>query len=182
MDEKLVELISRCVEDDAVAQKELYDMLAPKIMGICVRYAKSRYDADDIFQESFIRIYGNLSQFKGEGSFEGWAKRIAVNTALRSFKLNEHENNHLDIDDVKQDGFSIENILSEISSKELLNVINQLPEGYKMVFSLYVIEGYTHKEIAKMMKISEGTSKSQFFYAKKMLQKLLQDFNIEENG
>lgn len=182
MDEKLGELIRRCIKDDPAAQKELYDMLAPQIMGICIRYTKSRYDADDVFQEAFIRIYGNLSQFKGEGSFEGWAKRIAVNTALKNFKVNEHENNHLDIDDVKQDGFSVENILSEINSKELLTVINELPEGYKMVFSLYVIEGYTHKEIAKMLKISEGTSKSQFFYAKKMLQKLLQDYNIEENG
>ncbi|HMP94497.1 MAG TPA: RNA polymerase sigma factor [Phnomibacter sp.] len=153
------------------AQKELYDRFSGKMYALCLRYAGNQPLAEDMLQEGFIKVFNNLSQFKGEGSFEGWMRRIFVNTAIemlrrRSLKQRPIENGDLDIPQS-----SLTSGYDKVSLADLLAVIQQLPEGYRTIFNLYVLEGYSHKEIAQLLHISEGTSKSQLARAKQLLQK-----------
>ena len=172
MDEKI--LIEKCKKKDNRAQKYLFDKYSPILLGICIRYCKNITEAEDILQEGFIKIFYNLDYYEGKGSFEGWMKRIVVNTAISYYHKNLKHRYQQDITDIQET--SIENNkyeTSEFTKDELLNVIQSLPDGYRMAFNLYAIEGYKHKEIAEMLEIDISTSKSQYFRARLQIQKKL---------
>ncbi len=173
------ELIEKCLANDPFAQELLYRRYASKMYGICLRYVRQKEDASDILQDAFVRVFTNLKHYRGEGSFEGWIRRIMVNTAINHYKANIRYSRDLSLDDARPAGHIDNEALSRISTEELLKVIQQLPDGFRMVFNLFVIEGYDHKEIAGMLGITESTSKSQLHRAKAALQKkLMKAYNI----
>lgn len=172
MDER--ELIEQCQKNKPKAQKFLYDKYSSLMLGICIRYSRNLADAEDILQEGFLKIFINIKYFEGKGSFEGWMKRIFVNTAITFYHKNLKHQYHKDITEINEN--SIENNgeqsdNSEFTQEELLEIINSLSDGYRMIFNLYAIEGYKHKEIAKLLDIDINTSKSQYSRAKKIIQK-----------
>jgi RNA polymerase sigma-70 factor (ECF subfamily) len=167
------ELIERCLKNDPKAQEFLYKRFSRRMYGICLRYARNTLEADDILQEGFIKVFTFLKDFRQEGSFEGWVRRTIVNTAINYYNSKQNEWNETSIDKVESYQSTAEDILDKISTADLLQLIQELPEGYRMVFNLYVIEGYHHPEIAEMLHISENTSKSQLSRARMSLQEKL---------
>jgi RNA polymerase sigma factor (sigma-70 family) len=165
------DLIKACIEGDRRMQEELYKRFAPKMYAVCLRYTNNADDAQDLLQEGFIKIYKNLHRFRAEGSFEGWVRRVFVNTSIEHFRkkstklslVSEKEENALEDTDITA--------LESLAEKDIINIIQQLSPGYRTVFNLYVVEGYSHKEIGELLGISEGTSKSQLARAKSVLQK-----------
>jgi len=166
-EKKLIELLKKNSESAFV---ELYNKYSSVLFGICLRYSKEQTEAEDILQESFIRIYKNIGSFKSEGSLEGWLKRIVVNVSINHYRKKIKENTVSSDDEVIYEESVPENVFSELTSKELVKLIQLLPEGYRIVFNLYAIEGFKHNEIAEMMGFTESTSKTQLMKAKKMLQ------------
>ncbi len=175
------QLIEQCKKQNSKAQKILYDRYAGLFLGICMRYVYERSEAEDILQEGFLKIFTKIKEFEGRGSFEGWMKRVIVNTAITHYHRNsKHNKHHYDIGDVQETKFENETYKeSEFTGDELLKVINSLPEGYKMIFNLYAIEGYKHKEISALLKIDINTSKSQYSRAKKLIRKKLEHLKKE---
>ena len=173
MEEK--ELIRRIIDKDKEAQKFLYEKYSGLFYGICLRYSYTNAEADDILQEGFLRIFLNIKKYSGIGSFEGWMKRIIVNNSINYYHKYYKYRHHSDISEI-YDTKTTDKVFddTDFSYKDLLKVINELSPGYKQVFNLYAIEGYKHKEIAKLLKINENTSKSQFHRAKKSLQAKLE--------
>lgn len=165
------ELIQRCLKNNAKAQEDFYRRFAPKMYGVCLRFAKSQMEADDFLQEGFIKVFTNLKSFRNEGSLEGWIRRTIVNTAINLIKKNSKHQKDTEIEkadfEVHHEAGAFDNLCVE----ELLKLISQLPTGYRMVFNLNVIEGYTHREISELLGISENTSKSQLSRARVTLQK-----------
>lgn len=179
-DKKLEIIIERCKKKDRVAQHDLYNIYSGLLYTICLRYSKN--DADDLLQMSFVKIFKSIIKYEGIGSFEGWVKRITVNTAITHYHKRNILKNSEDITDYN-DEMSGDNVsgLSNMSKNELIEVINSLPDIYRVTFNLYAIEGYKHTEIASMLNISEGTSKSQLSRARKMIQQKLKTIEkIEE--
>lgn len=170
------EIITGCLKNDLNAQRHLYERFASKMMGICMRYAENKEEAEDFLQEGFIKVFQKINQFKGSGSFEGWVKRIIINTALEHFRSKKRME-PIQEDRQYQDVYEV-TVVDHISTKELLQLIQQLPHGYRTVFNLHAIEGYGHKEIAEMLQITEGTSKSQYARAKLSLQEKLSELKI----
>ncbi len=168
------ELINRLKKKDRQAQKYLFDKYSGLFYAMCKRYASNSDEANDILQEGFIKIYFNIDKFSGKGSFEGWLKRIIINNAINYYHKYLKYRYH---DDVAENNYleSNDNFYDEktFTYDELLKIINELPVGYRTIFNLYAIEGYKHKEIAELLKISENTSKSQYHRAKKILQEKL---------
>jgi RNA polymerase sigma-70 factor (ECF subfamily) len=147
----------------------LFEQHAGKMMGVCLRYAQDNMEAEDMLQDAFIKVFQYISQFKFEGSFEGWVRRIVVNTAIRH--LERKKMSFKEIDDHSPHNPQIDpQAFTHLGEDDLLKLISQLPEGYRMVFNLNVIEGYSHDEIADMLNIQAGTSRSQLVKARKMLQ------------
>jgi RNA polymerase sigma factor (sigma-70 family) len=162
------QLIELCISGNNLAQKKLYDAFSKKLYGICLRYAANEEEAQDILQDGFVKIFTKMNSFKFEGSFEGWMKRVMVHTAIEVYRKK------MDTSDVKDiESSHLFSIPDEktLEVEELLKIIQDLPNGYRMVFNLYAIEGYSHAEIAKKLNISEGTSKSQLARARAYLQK-----------
>lgn len=172
------QLINKCLNSDSKAQKELYNRYAPKMWGVCLRFAKNSMIAEDLLQEGFIKVYSKLEQYTHEGSFEGWIRRTMINTAINYFKKNITSYNEQVYDDVIYKEGIKENAIDGLAVQELLGIIQELPEGYRMVFNLHAIEGYTHKEISKMLEISENTSKSQLSRARNVLQEKIRKKNL----
>ena len=170
--DKLNAILAQCIEKQPKAQKELFDLLAPKMYAICLRYAQDNDEAKDILQEGFIKVFGNLEKFEHKGSFEGWVKRIFINTSIEFYRRSQRENIVDSIDDVAEQSID-SHTLSELKAADLLQLINGMPKGYKTVFNLFAIEGFHHDEIAKMLNISENTSKSQLHKARLHLQELV---------
>lgn len=166
------DLVRSCLEGSEQGFKALFDMFAPTMMAVCTRYAIDKCEAEDWMQEGFIKAFNNLGSFKFEGSFEGWLRRIMVNTALKHLNKPSRKIHQTELDQFLDTGYNGE-ILSTLAVEEIINVVNQLPEGYKTVFSLSVIEGYNHKEIAEKLGITESTSRSQLVKAKKALKNKL---------
>ena len=164
------ELIERCLQKDAKAQETLYRRFASKMYGVCLRFARNTLEADDILQEGFIKVFSFLDHYRFEGSLEGWIRRTIVNTAINFYNQRNRLQNEVSLDNAENELPEAEDAIDRMSANELLGVIQQLPEGYRLVFNLYVIEGYTHQEIAKMLHISENTSKSQLSRARVSLQ------------
>ncbi|MEM9023176.1 MAG: sigma-70 family RNA polymerase sigma factor, partial [Bacteroidota bacterium] len=163
------QLIVACQQKKEVAYRMLYDFYSPLLMSIAMRYATGLEEAEDILQEGFIKIYKSIGRYKPEGSFEGWLKRIVVNTAINQFHRSHRIREQQSLDNATIFHAEDADALHRLSAEELLNVVRCLPEGYRMVFNLYVIEGYDHGEIGKKLNISESTSRSQLAKAKKRL-------------
>jgi len=173
------ELIQCCIKQDRSAQKLIYKTYAPVLLGMCMRYVVDRSEAEDILQEGFVKVFTHISSFTGVGSFEGWLKKIMINTAITYYHKNLKRRYHYDIEEMYDlQSEEVEFGDADYTHEELLKVIADLPDGYRMVFNLYAIEGYKHKEIAEMMGIDINTSKSQFSRARKLLQKKLEEINI----
>ena len=173
-------IISECLKNRRTAQKRLYDLYAAKMYGICMRYAKNYHDAQDILQDGFIAVFKYLHTFKNKGSFEGWVKRIMINTAVKHYK---EKITHLSIsiDKMEENGVSNNELKEECSRvelKELTEIIQTLPAQYRIVFNMHAIEGYSHKEIANTLNISEGTSRSNYLRARSILKYKLEQENI----
>jgi RNA polymerase sigma-70 factor (ECF subfamily) len=167
------QLVRGCIDKNEAAQKAVFDLYAGKMLGVCMRYARNNADAEDMLQDAFIKVFDKIKQFKSEGSFEGWIRKIVVNTALKKYSLIRYDKEISGHEGVEVDQyFSTEpGAYAHLSEKELLQLINKLPDGYRFVFNMYVIEGYSHDEIASMLGIQSGTSRSQLAKARMMLQK-----------
>lgn len=178
MDEE--ELVKLCLDGKASAQERFYNRYAPKMMSVCLRYSDSYEEAQDSMQDGFIQVFKKLHTFKGDGSLEGWVRRVVVNTAINNLKKHKKHKHQSDVDDVGYmlEGDDADSVVSDMTVDELMEIINQLPAGYKTVFNLYAIEGYPHKEIAEMLDVTESTSKTQYRKAKMYLQKLLKEYNV----
>ena len=157
--------------NDAKSKDLIYRHFAPKMYGICLRFAGNEMEADDILQEGFIKVLTKLKDFRNEGSFEGWIRRTIINTAINYYRRNIRNAKFQDIDECEVPEVGEESIVDKLSKEELIKLIQELPNGYRTVFNLNVIEGYTHKEIGKMLNISDNTSKSQLTRARSILQK-----------
>lgn len=167
------EVIEGCKKQNRKAQKMLYDRFASKFLGVCMRYAKDKHEAEDILQEGFLKIFERINQFNFNGSFEGWMRRIIVNTAITNYRRNLKHYNHSNLDDIGEYEHEVDTIDLEFSLDEMLRVIQSLSPGYRIVFNLFAIEGYSHKEIAEMLNIDVATSKSQYSRARKIVQNRL---------
>ena len=169
--EQINQLIQECMEGNRLSQNQLYKLFAPKMFAVCLRYAKNREEAEEIVQEGFVQVFKSLKNFRHEGSFEGWVRKIMVYCAIQHFRSKSKTPRivHLDTISIEENGS--ENILPHLGKKELLKIVQELPPAYRMVFNLFVFEGMKHREIAEHLGISEGTSKSNLFDAKLILQK-----------
>lgn len=172
------QLIKECKQGKSSAQKEVYDKYAPVMLSVCFRYVKDRMEAEHVMVGGMVKVFKNVHQFKEEGSFEGWIRRIMVNECLMYLRKNRNMALSTDIDSVKEEP-NYEAISESVKTEELMAMIMELPVGYRTVFNLYAIEGYKHDEIAEMLGISTGTSKSQLNRARKLLQKQLIDMDSE---
>ncbi|MBI5219035.1 MAG: sigma-70 family RNA polymerase sigma factor [Bacteroidia bacterium] len=174
------QLVKDCLKNGKGAMDELYKRFAPKMFGVCLRYAKNRMEAEDFLQEGFIKVFLNLNTFRFDGSLEGWVRRIIVNTSINFYRqkgpwMEDVETSR----DANSEVFNSD-VVSDLSAQELLQYVQELPEGYRMVFNLYVVEGYLHKEIGEMLNISENTSKSQLAKARKALQEKIKSTVYEQ--
>ncbi len=169
-----LDIVEGCKAGKKEFQKELYRLFSRKMYNVCLRYSDNREEAEDILQEGFIKVFNNIDQYKGSGSFEGWICKIMKNSALEALRKKKffQSGNVEYLEDTYQSDYDAH---SKMSLKELLLTIQELPEGYKSVFNLYAINGYKHREIALMLNISESTSKSQFLRARNLLRNKLKN-------
>ncbi len=168
------ELVKGCISGNPAAQKLLFDRFCRKMMGVCLRYAERTEEAEDMMQNGFIRVFDKIETFRGTGSLEGWIRKIMVNESLTYLRKNKAMKMNIDIDDAKYVIPGNSHVGESMNEKDLLKMIQQLPMGFRTVFNMYAIEGYSHKEIAEQLGITEGTSKSQYSRAKAHLQNMLQ--------
>ena len=168
-------LIESCREGDRAAQKVLYERLAPRMFPVCIRYIGDREAAEDVLQDGFVTLFTRLDSYKGEGSFEGWARKIFVTTALMELRRKDALKMSDELDVVR--GMKSETVsqLQSIGYKDLMNLITQLPPGFRTVFNLYAVEGFTHKDIGEMLGISETTSRTQLSRARAWLQNKIKE-------
>jgi RNA polymerase sigma-70 factor (ECF subfamily) len=165
------ELIRFCIAGDRRSQKQLYDLHASKMFAVCLRYSKNREEAEDILQEGFVQVFKSLKNFRFEGCFEGWVRRIMVYSYVKHYRSNSKLHAIIKLDSFDRSESENEDAVSMLSKKELLNMVQNLPNCYRIVFNLYVFEGFKHREIAEQLGISEGTSKSNFYDAKVILRR-----------
>src|SRR5690349_7685080 len=166
------DLIEGCIHGDRKMQYELYERFSAKMYGVCLRYAANSEEAEDILQEGFIKVFRKIDSYRGDGSFEGWIRRIFVNTAIEHFRKKSYLQPITEQEESSIEGKYV-SVLDTLAEKDIIKLIQQLSPGYRTVFNMYVVEGYTHKQIADVLKISEGTSKSQLSRAKLILQELV---------
>jgi RNA polymerase sigma factor (sigma-70 family) len=166
------ELIQGCVREDRTAQRELFNRYAGKMMTVCLRYARHRMEAEDLLQDSFIKVFDHIHAFESKGSFEGWIRRIVVNTALKNVSKHSFQKEGIGMEGVLESSED-PSVYAHLSELELLDFIAKLPKGYRICFNLYVIEGFSHREIGEMLKIEESTSRSQLVKARNMLQNMV---------
>jgi RNA polymerase sigma-70 factor (ECF subfamily) len=173
------ELIQGCIKGKDAFQYELYKRYSPKMFGVCLRYCASREEAEDVLQDGFIKVFKKIDSFRFTGSFEGWIRRIMVHTAIRNkyITLRAHEVNTLE--GVEHPALD-EKVTSKLMMMDLMKLVNELPQGYKIVFNLFAVEGYSHKEIAEMLEIQEATSRSQYLRARQFLREKLDKLQKDE--
>jgi len=166
------DLINACKKQHSKAQKVLYEKYASSMLGLCRRYVKGAMEAEDVMIRGFMKVFSKINLFEGKGSFEGWMKRIMINEALGYIRKNKamYLETDIEVADKKPD---FDKLSTELEAKDLLKMINELPSGYRTIFNLYAIEGYSHKEIGELLGINENTSKSQLSRARMHLQKKL---------
>lgn len=166
-------LLQGCIQNDPVAQRELYQRYSPKMLSVCYRFAHHREDAEDMLQEGFIKVFSQIHTFQNKGAFEGWIRRIMVHTCINHLKKNKKFNESVDLIHATSHQVREESVPSIVQAKQVVECIRILPIGYRTVLNLYAIEGYSHKEIAGMLDIEESTSRSQYTRAKQMLEDIL---------
>ncbi|MEP7080299.1 MAG: RNA polymerase sigma factor [Ginsengibacter sp.] len=173
------DLIKGCIDGDRQMQQLLYNRFSPKMYGVCLRYAGNVEDANDILQEGFIKVFKNLGKFRSEGSFEGWVRRIFINSAIEQYRKKVKLYNVSEVYENTVEDKSL-SALDILATKDVMSIVNELSPGYKAVFNLHVVEGYSHNEIAKLLGINEGTSKSQLARAKGVLKKIIERRVVEK--
>ncbi len=173
----LEKLIKKCQQRDVKSQSEVYQLFAGKLFGLCLKYSRNYQEAQDNLQDGFITIFNKIDQFQFKGSFEGWLKRIMVNTALQKYR----EKNVLNLitDEIPEE-VEVEVDEMTLSLDYLLSIIQELPNRYRLVFNMYVLDGYSHREISEMLEISEGTSKSNLSRARQILKKKVEQNVLDE--
>lgn len=179
LDQEENEIIKLAVENNRYAQQKIYTQFSSKMLSICRQYIKDIHQAEDVMITAFMKVFVNLNSFEFKGSFEGWIRKVMVNECI-SFIRVQKKVSFLDDEYYKEEGFNY--IESQFSVEEIQFFIDNLPDGYKMIFNLYAIEGYKHQEISKMLGIKEGTSKSQLSHARKMLQTQIAKLKNYDNG
>lgn len=170
----LDDIINDCKKGNHTAQQKLFEYLSPKMMTVCLRYLGNREEAEDVCQMSFVKLFKNLQDYNKDGSFEGWVRRIFVNTSLDQIRKNKKTKYDLSVDDVD---YRLENsdfTLEKMAAEDILQMVEKMPTGYRTVFNMFAIEGYSHKEIADQLAITENTSKSQFKRARSYLMNSLE--------
>ncbi|WP_128545586.1 RNA polymerase sigma factor [Larkinella soli] len=174
------QLVSALQEADARAQKAFYERYASKMLAVCVRYVSNRYEAEEILMDGFMRVFEKIGQYKNEGSFEGWVRRIMVNESLMYLRRNRQWRMEVALEEAPEEA---DTALTDQSlhAEDLLKLLEQLPEGYRTVFNLYAVEGYNHAEIAELLGITESTSKSQLHRARATLQRMLAQTDVKKN-
>ncbi len=170
----LSQIIAHCQQNDRKAQRQLYEQLAPRMFGVCRRYIREHADVEEVLLNGFFKVFNNINKYEGKGSFEGWVRRIMVNECLMFLRKREAKKNlkvvHLEREEIIPAYGAPDDGLKEA---DILHLLDDLPLGYKTVFNLYAIEGYSHKEIAEQLNVSVNTSKSQLLKARRMLQDLI---------
>ncbi len=174
-------MITGCIEGNRGCQATLYERYAPKMMIVCLRYSKNLEEAEEILQDGFIRVFKFIGQFKNEGSFEGWIRKIMVNCALQKLRSQVNLRPILSLNTEAHNVLYEENIIENISGKEMIQMVQTLSPAYRMVFNLFYFEGYKHREIASLLGIEEGTSKSNLAQAKRILQTIVKKYSGIEN-
>ena len=169
------DLIEGCIQGNRKMQYELYERFSSKMFGVCLRYAANTEEAEDILQEGFIKVFNKMGSYRGEGSFEGWVRRVFVNTAIEHFRKKTYLQPITETEENTIEGKYL-SVLDHMAEKDIIQLVQQLSPGYRTVFNMYVVEGYTHRQIAEILGISEGTSKSQLSRAKLILQDLVKTF------
>jgi RNA polymerase sigma-70 factor (ECF subfamily) len=173
-------LIQGCIKQQPQAQRELYERFAPNLLGVCFRYARDEARAEDMLQEAFIKIFQKITYYSDKGSLEGWLRRIVVNTAIDHIRREKHYSQQLQINEAITEEIR-EDVLDRLELEFLYSIIQQLPAGYRLVFNLYAIEGYSHAEIGEQLNISESTSRSQYTRARALLKKQIRGAYMEKN-
>lgn len=168
-------IVQSCIDGDRQAQRKLFELLAPKMLSVCLRYVGDRSVAEDLLQDAFVTLYTKLDSYKGEGSFEGWARRIFVTTCLMYLRKKDALKMSEELESAIGVSASTPSAMENIGYKELMALILQLPPGFRSVFNMYVIEGYSHKEISQALGISEVTSRTQLSRARLWLQEKMKD-------
>lgn len=171
------QLIEGCKKNDRLAQKELYAIYSRKMMGVCMRYVGNKEVAQDTVQEGFIKVFSNINAYSGEGSLSGWIRKIFVNCSLEYLRKSDVLHQSIDIDKAYYLDSGDHSIIATMSAAELMELIERLPTGFRTVFNLYAIEGYSHKEISDLLQITESTSRSQLTRAKQLLQRQIKTLN-----
>lgn len=167
------ELIKQCLRNDHRAQKALFDKFSGKMMSVCLRYANNMEEAEDILQDGFVKVFTKLDAYKGDGSFEGWIRRTVVNTALDHLRKAKHNQLDLDLSEAEYLAGEDEKILSQMRTEEVMRLIQNMPTGYRTVFNLFAIEGFSHQEIAQELGVTESTSKTQYKKARTYLMNII---------
>lgn len=170
--------LTLCQTNDAKSQRELYDLFKTRIMGLCRRYTWSKEEAEDVFQETFIRVFQNINQLRDVGHLEQWIKKVAVNAAVNYYYKNKRHQHLAEHNGYHKTNDDYEIILNHFSDEQLISLINNLPDGYRLVFNMHEVEGYSHVEIAALLNISEGTSRSQLNRAKQTLKNKLKAYGV----
>lgn len=173
-DTEILYCIDKCIDNDRSAQKHLYDVLAPRMFSLCIRYTGDRDVAEDVLQEGFITLFSKLSTYKKEGAFEGWARRIFVNTSLMYLRKKDALKMSEDLKEAENISSTGTTQMQHLGYKELIEMIKELPDGFRTVFNMYVVEGYSHKEIADLLDISETTSRTQLSRARNCLKQKIE--------
>lgn len=173
-------LVKDCLRKNIIAQKQLYDSFSPIMLGICYRYTKSLNDAEEVLQQGFIKVFMNLHRYKMQGDLGAWIRRIMVNTAINYLKRKPLYQLDLSFDDNTLHPVVCPDADSILNTKDLLNLVRQLPPGFQTIFNLHAVEGYTHIEIGKMLGINEGTSRSQYSRARILLLKWLESKSVND--
>ena len=173
------QLIKLAVENNRQAQQQIYAKFSPKMLSVCRQYIKDIHHAEDVMITGFMKVFTNLKNFEHKGSFEGWIRRIMVNECISHIRV-QKKVNFLEEEHYFEDSFN--NIESQFSVEDIQFLIDSLPDGYKIIFNLYAIEGYKHKEISSMLGINEGTSKSQLSHARKILKEQILTLKNYSNG
>src|SRR6187431_1639856 len=171
-------ILAGCLQNNPAAQRELYNRYSPRMLSVCYRFAQNREDAEDMLQEGFIKVFGQIHTFQNKGAFEGWIRRIIVHTCINNLKKNKKFNESVDLIHATTIQVREESVPSIVQAKQVVECIRLLPIGYRTVLNLYAIEGYSHKEIAEVLDIEESTSRSQYTRAKQMLEDILVRKNI----
>ena len=168
------QLVKKCLEKDALAQKQLFEFYSKRMMGVCLRYSRGRDEAQEVLQMGFVKVFEKLTLFNGKGSLEGWIRKVVVNTALDNIRKNKKFLDNVEMDKVD---YQLQNDdvsgYESLKAQDLLGIIQEMPTGFRTVFNLFAIEGYSHKEIAEELGISVNTSKSQYSRARVYLQNIL---------